>query len=209
MDEIRRTFDKWAQNGRDELMEEEHGKNVLKFLQAVSFDKSFTFLDVGCGNGWVVRKVAKEEKCKKATGIDKSKKMIAQSKKKKINNNEEYIHIDIESWKYRGKFDFVFSMESLYYASSMEIAIKKIYKLLKPGGQFFCGTDFYSDNKATARWANIMKIRMHLYSKKEWKQLFQNAGFKVKTIHIKDLKNKKKWKREFGTLFITGTKPEK
>ena len=51
MDEIRRTFDKWAQNGRDELMEEEHGKNVLKFLQAVSFDKSFTFLDVGCGMG--------------------------------------------------------------------------------------------------------------------------------------------------------------
>ncbi|MFB5623609.1 MAG: methyltransferase type 11, partial [Nitrosopumilus sp.] len=38
---------------------------------------------------------------------------------------------------------------------------------------------------------------------------FQNAGFKVKTRHVKDLKNKKKWKREYGTLFITGIKPEK
>ncbi len=100
-------------------------------------------------------------------------------------------------------------MESIYYADSIEAAIKKIYKLLKPSGQFFCGTDFYSDNKATARWADIMKIQMHLHSKKEWKKFFQNAGFKVKTKHVKDLKNKKKWRREFGTLFITGTKPEK
>ena len=53
-------------------------------------------------------------------------------------------------------------MESIYYADSMEKAIKKIYKLLKPGGQFFCGTDFYTDNKATAKWADMMKIQMSL-----------------------------------------------
>ena len=208
MDGVRKTFDKWAQNGRAELMEIEHGKNVLKFLKTISFEKPFTFLDVGCGNGWVVRKIANEKYCKKAVGIDKSKKMIIQSKKK-IEGKEEYIHTDVESMKYKGKFDFVFSMESLYYADSIEIALEKIYKLLKPGGQFFCGTDFYTDNKATSRWAGIMKIQMHLHSKKEWKDFFKNAGFDVKTKHIKDLKNKKKWKREYGTLFIIGTKPAK
>ena len=209
MDDVRKTFDKWAQNGRAELMEIEHGKNVLKFLQTISFDKPFTFLDVGCGNGWVVRKIAKEKNCKKSIGIDKSKKMIQEAIKKISMKNEEFIHTDIESLKYRGKFDFIFSMESLYYADSIEIALEKIFKILKPGGQFFCGTDFYTDNKATARWASIMKIQMHLHSKKEWKKFFQNTGFMVKTKHIKDLKNTKKWKREFGTLFITGTKPEK
>ena len=209
MDQVRKTFDKWAQNGRAELMEIEHGKNVSRFLESIPFDKPFTFLDVGCGNGWVVKKISKNDNCKKAIGIDKSKKMVEQASKKTNNIKEEFIHTDIESWKYRGKFDFVFSMESLYYADSIEIALQKIYKLLKPGGQLFCGTDFYTDNKATARWASIMKIQMHLHSKKEWRQLFFNAGFKVKTKHIKDLKNRKKWKREFGTLFITGTKPEK
>ncbi len=209
MDGVRKTFDKWAQNGRAELMEEEHGENVSKFLQTVSFDKAFTFLDVGCGNGWVVRKIAKEEKCKKAIGIDKSKKMILEAIKKTSVGNEKFIHTDIETWEYRGKFDFIFSMESLYYADSIEIALEKIYKILKPGGQFFCGTDFYTDNKATARWASIMKIQMHLHSKKEWKKFFQNAGFLIKTKHIKDLKNTKKWKREYGTLFIIGTKPKK
>ncbi|MHA7734616.1 class I SAM-dependent methyltransferase [Nitrosopumilus sp. S6] len=206
MDKVRKTFDEWAQNGRAELMEVEHGKNVSKFLNTISFDEPFTFLDVGCGNGWVVRKIAKENNCKKAIGIDKSKKMIIQAKKKKDSKKEEFVHTDIESWKYKGKFNFIFSMETLYYSDSIEEALKKIYKLLKPGGQFFCGTDFYTDNKATARWADIMKIQMHWHSKKEWKEFFQNAGFQVKTKHIKDLKSRKKWKREFGTLFIIGTK---
>ncbi len=209
MDGVRKTFDEWAQNGRADLMEIEHGKNVLKFLKTISFEKSFTFLDVGCGNGWVVRKITKEKSCKKAIGIDKSKKMIIQAKKKIENEKEAFFHTDIESMKHGGKFDFIFSMESLYYADSINAALEKIYKLLKPGGQFFCGTDFYTDNKATARWAGIMKIQMHLHSKKEWKEFFKNVGFNVKTKNIKDLKNKKKWKREHGTLFIIGTKPEK
>lgn len=209
MDGVRKTFDKWAQNGKAEEMEEGHGKNVSKFLKTIPFDEKFTFLDVGCGNGWVVRKIAEKKNCKKAIGIDKSKKMITQAKKKIINNKESFFHTDIESWEYTGKFNYIFSMESLYYADSIEIALERIYKLLKPGGEFFCGTDFYSDNKATAKWAKIMKIQMHLHSKKEWKEFFQNAGFKVKTKHIKDLKNTKKWKRELGTLFITGIKPEK
>ena len=209
MDQIRKTFDIWALNGRAELMEEEHGKNVSKFLRTVSFDKAFTFLDVGCGNGWVIRKITNNENCKRGIGIDKSNKMILQAKKKINNNKQQFIQTDIESWKYNGKFDFIFSMESLYYAESVELALKKIFKLLKPGGQFFCGTDFYTDNKATARWAKIMKIQMHLYSKKEWKKLFQMSGFEVRTKHVKDLKSKKKWKREFGTLFITGIKNKK
>ena len=80
MDEVRKTFDKWAQNGRAELMEVEHGKNVLKFLNSIHFEKPFTFLDVGCGNGWVIRKISEDKFCKKAIGIDKSKKMITQAK---------------------------------------------------------------------------------------------------------------------------------
>ena len=135
--------------------------------------------------------------------------MIIQAKKKINNKKEEFVHTDVESWNYKGKFDIIFSMESIYYVDSIEVALEKIYKLLKSGGQFFCGIDFYTENKATTRWANIMKIQMHLHSKKEWKQFFRNAGFEVKTKHIKDSKNRKKWKRELGTLFITGEKPKK
>ena len=206
---VRETFDKWAQNGRAELMEMEHRGNVSKFLRSIPFDKPFTFLDVGCGNGWLVREIQKEENCKRVIGIDTSKKMIIQARKRQDNNREEFFHTNVESWRYKGRFDFIFSMESLYYVDSIEIALEKIHKLLRPGGEFFCGTDFYSDNKATAKWATVMKIQLHLHSKKEWVKFFKDAGFKVKTRHIRDLRNKKRWRREFGTLFITGKRAEK
>jgi len=209
VDIVRKTFDEWAQSGRAKLMEQEHGKNVSKFLEKVSFEKSFTFLDVGCGNGWVVRKISTDPKCKKAVGIDKSKKMIIQARKAKKNSNEVYVHTDIESWKYSGKFDFIFSMEALYYSDSIERALKKIFKLLKPGGHFFCGTDFYADNKATIKWSKMMNMQMHLHSKQEWRKFFVDTGFETKTKQVKELKSKKKWKREMGTLFIIGKKPKR
>jgi len=206
MDPVVEIFDRWAINGKAELMEKEHGTNVIKFLKSVSFDNPFSFLDVGCGNGWVVNLIAKEKLCLGATGIDKSKNMILQAKKGKTSKKENYICTDIESWRNVKKFDFIFSMESIYYVNSTKIALKKIFKLLKPGGIFVCGTDFYKDNKATTRWTKMMKIPMHLHSKKEWKKLFEEAGFEVKIKQIKDSKNRKKWKRDHGTLFIIGKK---
>ena len=206
MDKVKTTFDRWATSGRAELMEKEHGKNVAQFLNKITFDKPFSFLDVGCGNGWVVRRMAQHENCKKAIGIDKSKRMIQIALDNKLSNKEDYFVEDIEKWRHKGKFDIIFSMESLYYAESIENALKKIYNLLKPNGEFYCGTDFYSDNKATANWPNMVKLKMHLLSKKEWRDLFLNAGFKIRTKQIKDKTSRKKWKREHGTLFIIGKK---
>ena len=207
LDTVEETFDAWALNGRAELMQREHGKNVVKFLQDVSFDRPFTFLDVGCGNGWVVRMIAEKKNCKKAVGIDKSGNMVAQAGKKSRSKKEAFLHTDIESWEYKGGFDFVFSMESLYYADSIKAALEKIYSMLNPGGVCFCGTDFYAENRATAKWADAMKVRMHLHSKDEWVALFEDAGFATSARQVTNPADAKKWKRDMGTLFITGTKP--
>lgn len=207
MDKIKTTFDKWALSGRAELMEKEHAKTVLKFLKNIRFKRDFTFLDVGCGNGWVVRRIAQHKNCKKAIGIDKSKNMIKVAKSKKASSKEKYFTTELESWQYRGKFDYIFSMESMYYSVPMEPAVQKAYKMLKKNGQFFCGTDFYKENKSTTRWAEMMNLHLDLRSKSEWKRLFKNAGFRVTTKNITDPTNKKKWKRKLGTLFVIGKKP--
>lgn len=208
MDKVSQLFDSWANNGRAELMEKEHGKNVKKFLSRIRFVDPFSFLDVGCGNGWVVRKMTQKSECRTAIGIDKSENMIKYAKKMKASAKEEYICTDIESFKVRRRFDYIFAMESIYYSESIETALEKIFSLLKPGGEFFCGTDFYADNRATSNWPKMTGLAMHLHSKKEWKGLFRSAGFQVKTRQIKDKQDRKKWKREFGTLFIVGKKPE-
>jgi trans-aconitate methyltransferase len=150
--------------------------------------------------------MASMKNCKRAVGIDKSKNMITKAKSYKKSAKEHYIHTEIQKWKYSKKFDCIFSMESLYYSLPMESSLQKIYKLLKKNGQFFCGTDFYKDNKATTRWSKQMKIPLDLRSKAEWKKMFEKIGFKTKTKQVKDPTNRKKWKRAFGTLFVIGTK---
>ena len=206
MDNTARVFDSWATAGRSEEMEKGHGVTVGKFLGSLSFDKPFSFLDIGCGNGWVVRKIAQLQKCKKAVGIDKSKNMIKRANTNQHSKKEKYYCTDLESWSYSGKFDVIFSMESLYYSVPMEPALAKVFKMLKTGGFFYCGTDFYSDNHLTKRWKKVMKVPMDLRSKAEWKKMFKEVGFKTTAKQVKDVKHKAKWKREFGTLFIIGEK---
>lgn len=206
MDSVQRLFDQWAINGRAELMEKEHKKPVKEFLANADLRKPFTFLDIGCGNGWIVRAIASLDNCKKATGIDKSENMIKNALQKNKSPKEFYKVADIEKWRTQKKFDRIFSMEVIYYTESPQKALKKIYELLNPGGIFFCGTDFYADNKTTANWSKKMNLKMHLLSKKQWKDLFVDAGFCTKTILVKDKTDKKKWKQQLGTLFIIGTK---
>ena len=88
----------------------------------------------------------------------------------------------------------------------MEPALEKVFQLLKKGGVFYCGTDFYSDNTLTTRWIKDMNVPMDLRSEKEWKKMFTKAGFTTRSKHVTDPKNKSKWKREFGTLFVIGRK---
>ena len=206
MDNTAKVFDRWATAGRSEEMEMGHGVTVSKFLDSLSFDKLFSFLDVGCGNGWVVRKIAQLQKCKKAVGIDKSKNMIKKANSNQVLKKEKYYCTDLESWSYGGKFDVIFSMESLYYSMPMEPALAKVFKMLKTGGFFYCGTDFYSDNHLTKRWIKDMNIPMDLRSKIEWKKMFRVAGFNTSARQVKDTKHRTKWKREFGTLFVIGEK---
>ena len=82
MDKTRRLFDEWARSGRAESMETGHARNVTRFLGSISFGSRFTFLDVGCGNGWTVRMMAEKDGCKRAVGIDKSRMMIIHAKRK-------------------------------------------------------------------------------------------------------------------------------
>ena len=205
-DEIKRIFDQWAKSGRSEAMEKEHGKSVLKFLSSVRFDEPFSFLDIGCGNGWVVRWMSRLENCRKAVGIDKSGNMIKNARSKSDSKKEVFVRTDLESWKYTGRFDCIFAMESIYYSESVEGAIAKACRMLKEGGRFFCGTDFYSENRATSGWPRAMNVPMHLLSKAEWRRIFSDAGLRTSTRQIRDPNSRKKWRRDLGTLFVIGKK---
>ena len=72
MDKTSKLFDVWAKTGRSEEMEKGHGTTVNQFLDKLSLKEKFRFLDIGCGNGWVVRKMSQKSSCVTAIGIDSS-----------------------------------------------------------------------------------------------------------------------------------------
>ena len=75
-------FSRWAETGRDEGMAIAHEPAVNEILSYIykSQDNPFSFIDAGCGNGWVVKKVGSNPKCINAYGVDGSRKMIEKAK---------------------------------------------------------------------------------------------------------------------------------
>tara|TARA_B110000444_G_scaffold235536_1_gene246631 strand:- start:209 stop:727 length:519 start_codon:yes stop_codon:yes gene_type:complete len=161
----------------------------------------FSFIDAGCGNGWVVRSVAKDPMCRNASGIDGSEKMIFKAKKNDLDNS--YYCTELMSWNPKELVDVVLSMEVLYYLKDPGKLIRQIFDYwLKPQGKFILGLDFYFENTISHDWPESCGIsNMKLLPEKEWIDFFKIAGFN--SIKSWRFGAKKNWA---GTLIICGVK---
>ena len=75
-------FSEWADIGKDEGMELGHAASVDAMLGLLlnDWDQPFTALDLGCGNGWVVRQLAQHPQCTRAIGVDGAPSMIQKAR---------------------------------------------------------------------------------------------------------------------------------
>lgn len=195
-------FGKWAESGRDEDMAAGHLPAVDHMLSvALKELKDFDFIDAGCGNGWVVRKVSQLGNCKKATGVDGALKMI--EKAQSLDSKNNYICTDLMKWQPENPVDLVHSMEVFYYLPQPEQLISNIHThWLKHQGRLIMGIDFYAENTVSHSWPEDCGIAgMQLFSEKEWQLFFKNAGFR--DVQSWRFDTKKDWA---GTLVVTGTK---
>ena len=129
-----KVFDEWAILGKDKGMENSHAASVSEILDyALSRLKtesdSFTFLDFGCGNGWVADQISKKNNCSFSMGVDGAENMILNAK----NRQSEAVFCleDLNSFEIDKKFDLIFSMEVLYYLENPSIVIDRIKNMLR------------------------------------------------------------------------------
>tara|TARA_A100001011_G_C14041861_1_gene728131 strand:- start:63 stop:701 length:639 start_codon:yes stop_codon:yes gene_type:complete len=199
------TFDLWAREDRDLGMQKGHTPAVERMLEIIrnhteSTNKKFSFLDIGCGNGWVVRMLSKDSNCIHSVGIDGSPSMV----KKAISNNNdgEYICADIENWIYKSKFKIAFSMETFYYFSNPALIVKNVYNnLLEDNGIFILGIDHYKENKSTLNWDDQFNIKTTTMRIEEWRNIFLDVGFS--NVYAEQFNAKENWA---GTLILLGIK---
>ena len=202
MDTPINVFSEWAQNGKDEGMEKHHRDSVMNMLDfACNGLSEYSFIDAGCGNGWVVRHISKDAKCNNAIGVDGSSNMI--NKAKRLDDKNKYFCEDLLKWIPQSKVDIVLSMEVFYYFANPGLLIEHINNnWIKNGGRLIMGVDYYQENISSHSWQKDCGISiMKLHSEKEWKVFFENAGLK----DVKSWRNgqDKDWG---GTLIVTGTK---
>src|SRR2546429_3792036 len=75
-DSLREEFNRWAEAGRGEGMEQEHLPITLPVLEKMRLAPTDSVLDVGCGAGWLSRRLAKLVPEGRVVGMDISDGMI-------------------------------------------------------------------------------------------------------------------------------------
>ena len=197
------TFNKWAAVDRDISMENGHRRSVLDMFNILEkerkLENDFSFLDIGCGNGWVIRDVLKNKNCFYALGIDGAPNMIQKAKKFNLGDFEL---TDIEKYNLSRTFDIIFSMETFYYFKQIDKLLNNIYNNgLNENGIIIIGIDHYKENKESLSWGEDYNLDLTTLSIKEWVSLFNNANFKKVSHEISKQDNS-----SHGTLIIYGYK---
>lgn len=93
-------------------------------------------LDLGCGYGWHCSFAAKQGAIQ-VLGIDLSRRMIAEAKKRNAEKQIEYRVCGIEEYEYpENMWDCVVSNLALHYIENVEKVFEKIHRTLRPDGVF-------------------------------------------------------------------------
>tara|TARA_A100000164_G_scaffold80459_1_gene68137 strand:+ start:156 stop:776 length:621 start_codon:yes stop_codon:yes gene_type:complete len=198
-------FNIWAEIDKDRGMEEGHANAVNEMLDYAlkerhEINNDFTFLDLGCGNGWVVRKVFEDPLCINASGIDGAPQMIANARKR--GGSEEYILANIYEYEPTQRYDLIHSMEVLYYLEDPASTLNKIANSwLNKGGRIIVGIDLYYENIDSHSWEEKVGTRMQMFKEKEWVNFFRQAGFS--DVESWRANQTQEWA---GTLVLTGKK---
>jgi trans-aconitate methyltransferase len=198
------TFNQWAIKGKDKDMEIGHAPAVNEMFNIISsnsslLSSSFDVVDIGCGNGWVIRKFLNNNNCNHALGIDGAPEMINIACKK--DSLGEYINVDIDKWDSDQNFDIIFSMETFYYLKDLNKIISNFYNSLNKDGIMIVGIDHYLENKPSLSWDKNFNLSLNTLSIDDWIDTFKNNGFK--NIQASIYGTKENWN---GTLILFAIK---
>ena len=152
-------------------------------LQHVTIGADFNILDVGCGGGKTINRLAAMAPAGKVAGIDYS----AQSVKVARRTNAELIRagrVSIEPGTVShlpfpdASFDLVTAVETHYYWPDPVNDLREIGRVLKPGGTLLLIAEAYRPNRPSPVMAGIMKaLRARYLTVDEHRALLTAAGF--------------------------------
>src|SRR5216684_3057724 len=176
---LREEFNRWAEAGRGEGMEQDHLPITLPVLEKMRLAPADNVLDVGCGAGWLSRRLAKLVPEGRVVGMDISDEMIRHARRSSVDfDNLMFVAGEVAQIPWQPHFfSHVISVESSYYWPDPAAGIKDIFRVLQDGGAAWMLINYYRDNPHCHQWGSLLAVPTHLFSAEEWAEQFRAAGF--------------------------------
>jgi ubiquinone/menaquinone biosynthesis C-methylase UbiE len=160
-----------------------HGALTIWGLTYAAIQPNFTILDLGCGGGKTVNRLAQQVPQGKVYGLDHSTDMVAYAKKvnrKFVEQNRvEISEASVEKTGFSSDFfDLVTAVETYYFWPSLPDAFTEVLRVLKPNGKLLMINEMVKDGVYEVKKAELIsKAHVQLYGLDEMCGMLRSAGF--------------------------------
>ncbi|MXW07233.1 MAG: methyltransferase domain-containing protein [Gammaproteobacteria bacterium] len=187
----------FAPISQDESLEEAIIRHQRQMIKKLELEEGMKVIDVGCGLGGPMRRVAKESGAK-VLGINNNEHQLEQAKQKTTEAGLDHVtefhqcnFMDMSCFE-ANSFDAGYAIESTCYAPIKERAFAEIFNVLKPGalfwGQEMCLTNVFDpDDQEHCAIRDEIKFTLalcDLFTFEEVNRSLENVGFEI--IEAKD-----------------------
>lgn len=169
-----------------------HIENDLENPSDDRSGKNVALLDIGCGGGATLRRLAEMAPEGMIRGIDYSEISVQESTSFNQNlvdsGRMEILFGSVEQMPFPNhSFDGITTVESFYFWPDPLENLKEVRRVLKPGGTFLLIADIYGGYDFDEHTKeNIRKFNLFNPTPEEFEQLLVNAGFQNVQIHLKE-----------------------
>lgn len=164
-------------------------------FEKINIKNNDIVLDIGCGGGRTVNRLASITTEGKIFGIDYSLDCVKWSKdynKEYVKNNRvEIFHASVEKIPFENnKFDIITAVETIYFWPNLIENFKEVKRVLKLSGKFIIICEMYSRENFKEKNDKLVELSdMKIHTPKELKELLEKAGFNNITIDLIEEKN--------------------
>jgi ubiquinone/menaquinone biosynthesis C-methylase UbiE len=165
------------------IMNTRHSKVTDWGLQHVAIGKCDTILDVGCGGGRTVRKLAAVATEGKVYGLDHSEESVVAARRTNgrliRTGRVEIRQGSVSHLPFPGDtFDLATAVETHFWWPDLAADMREVLRVLKPGGTLIIIAEFYKGGKGDNRIQKLAELTGMAYlSADEHRALFANAGY--------------------------------
>lgn len=177
-------FDRWAKN-YDSLFPSVFYQAIHKqLLEYVNLPEKSNVLDLGCGTGRLLNRLAAHFPHLQGTGLDFSPEMLRQARQQNRHHPRLiYIQGNAEALPFAdGQFDAVFNTLSFLHYPKPEQVFSEVSRVLHPGGYFYL-VDLTLKRQVDSPHISVFPGGIRIYSSQMREQLGKQVGLSCLSHH--------------------------